>query len=168
MRGGLIINSFQYSDHHKPQLFCKPALTCIHYRPRAAAGRCAVLCKYASQFCHALSCRSDSQHPCLMVSRMAFFQFCLDCKSIHTPQVGGIQYLHPVINDIDIHGRLRFALDEQAHVSGIPQFCAPPAVAVAVVPGACKRAFCTDREVDAVGGRCAGQGAVHYGKQVVR
>jgi len=39
---------------------------------------------------------------------------------------------------------------------------------VAVVPGACERAFCTDREVDAIGGRCAGQGAVCNGKQVVR
>lgn len=48
------------------------------------------------------------------------------------------------------------------------QRSAPPAVAVAVVPGACERAFGTDREVDAVGGGCAGQGAVHDGKQVVR
>ena len=39
---------------------------------------------------------------------------------------------------------------------------------MAVVPGACGRASGADREVDAVGGRCAGQGAVHDGKQVVR
>jgi hypothetical protein len=36
MRGGLIINSFQYSDQQTPQLFCKPALTCIHYLPPTA------------------------------------------------------------------------------------------------------------------------------------